>query len=45
MRNSRKSKKNSLLNGEWGAQKRWGKKQTSSLRRLESKRIIRELLM
>ena len=44
MRNSRRSKANFYLNGEWGGQKKWGKQRTSGLRRALSKKIIREQL-
>lgn len=44
MRNSRRSKQNSFLNGEWGGQKKWGKRYTSRMRRAQSKEIIKEQL-
>lgn len=37
------NKKNSFLNGEWAKHvRKWGKKFTSSLRRQEDKKIIRQ---
>ena len=40
----RRNKQNSYLNGEWGAMKKWGKRFTSSIRRLMDKIEIKDRL-
>lgn len=40
----RGSKQNSYLNGEWGNQKKFGKRETSSIRRMVGREEIRERL-
>lgn len=40
----RGNKQNSYLNGEWGSQKKFGKRETSSIRRMVGKEEIKDRL-
>lgn len=40
----RGNKQNSYLNGEWGNQKKFGKRETSSIRRMVGKEEIKDRL-